>query len=174
MRAQASAADTVVETFTNPAAPGTNVVAQMAGDVDESTWGSITQADVCRTLQVDASAAWDGGDIGVTALWSDGTQGEKTLTATAGAVVESGYGVVPGTISRVRNLGTFGAGTCDVQTGGSLAVVTGGRTVTTLGLWETSANGKDATGAVSTSGIVTHAATLNGALDFVLAYKLTG
>jgi len=158
----------VSEFFVNPAAAAANVIAQIAGgaDIDETTWGNITQADFTRTLQVDASALWDGGDIGVTGLWSDGTYEEKTLTATPGAIVESTYGIVPGTISRVRNLAASSAGTCDVQTGPSLAIQTHGLVPTLVVASETSTNGVDGAATIAATGVLTLSAAPNGALDW--------
>ncbi len=150
-----------------PAAAGVNVVAQMAGDVDESTWGNITQesTDSCRTIQVVASATWDGGNIKVTAAWSDGTYEEKTLTATAGATVESAYGVIPGTIVRVRNASAWSMGTCDVEYGPKLAVQTGGKTPTLLAAYDET-NGKDAGATISVNGVISGLSAPNAALNF--------
>jgi hypothetical protein len=163
------------EVFTNPAAAGTNVIAQIAGgaDIDESTWGNITQLDVMRTIQVDASAAWDGGDIGVTALWSDGTFGEKTLTATPGSVVESAFAAMVGTITRARNLAASSAGTCDIQAGPKLGLMLNGKTLGTALVVETSTNGLDGGAAVDANGVVTTSAAPNGALDWTIFYTIS-
>ena len=164
----------VSDFFMNPAAAAVNIIAQIVGgaDIDETTWGSITQANFARTLQVDASAGWDGGNIGVTALWSDGKYEEKTLTATPGSVVVSTYGAMPGTISRVRNLSASSAGTCDVQTAKNLAVQTLGRTPTLLLAVETSTNGVDAGASIDANGVLTLSADPNGALDWRIMVSL--
>jgi len=158
--------------FVNMPAAAVNIIAQIASDIDESTWANITQVGTYRTLQIDASALWDGGDIGVTALWSDGTMEEKTLTATAGSIVESDLGVAPFSITRVRNLGTFSAGTCDVQSGPKPAIQTNGMAVSLVAFIEESTNGLDAAATIgATTGVISNTDAPNGVLDFRAYYK---
>jgi hypothetical protein len=159
-------------TFTNPAAAGTNIVAQMGADVDESTWGNITQPDFYRAARVDFSAGWDGGDIEITGIDMSGLDVTETITAAAGSVVEgvSGWKM----IRRVRNLGTWSAGTADVEYSANLAVMIGAKTPSLQECYETSTNGRDAGATMSGSGLLTTTAPPDGALDFTCTYSLSG
>ena len=154
---------------------GTQIIAQIDGgfDIDQTTWADITQVDVFRTIQVDASAAWDGGDIAITALWSDGFSGEKSLTATPGSIADSEFACMPGSISRVRNMGASSAGTADVQCGAKLGIQTSSRTPVKVLIVETSTNGVDAGSSIDANGVVTTTAVPNAALDWIVTYQLT-
>lgn len=157
----------------NPAAAAVNILAQFVADKDETTYGNFTQPDFARGVQVVWSGTWDGGNIELTALWSDGTYSAKTINAAPGTTTEYGFGIWPGTVTRCRNLGSWSAGTADVQTSAKLAVQTGGRTATKVLVIETSA-GADAGAAVSAAGLVTTTAAPNGALDYYIHYNLAG
>ncbi|MBT7101753.1 hypothetical protein HN937_30530 [Candidatus Poribacteria bacterium] len=159
-------------TFINPAAAGTNIVAQMGADVDESTWGNITQPDFNRAARVDFSAGWDGGDIEITGIDMAGDDTTETITAAAGSVVEGVKGWK--LIRRVRNLGTWSAGTADVEYSANLAVFIGAKTPTLVEAYEFSTNGRDAGASMSAAGLLTTSAAPNGALDYFCTYTLAG
>jgi len=163
--------DVRIDTFTNPAAAGTNILVQKAADFDETTWGNLTQPDVPRVAQVAASAGpdWDGGDIEVTGLTMAGDDATDTITPVAGSTVQ---GTIPfQLIRRVRNLGTHSAGTMDVQCGIAMGVVVGSKSPTLLEAYETSAGGRDAGATLSADGAFTPTAAPDGAKDYVVSYK---
>ncbi len=165
-------ADVRTETWSNPAAAGTNIVAQIAVDTDETTWGNITQPDVRRNVQVVFSAGWDGGDIEVTGIDQTGDDVAETITASAGATVEgtSSYSL----IRRVRNLGTRTAGTADVQTGPKPGLLIGSKTPALLEAYETSAGGRDAGASLSAAGLLTPTSAPDGVRDYLVTYSLAG
>jgi len=167
-----------IEWTTAPEAAATNIIAQMAGDVDESVFANITQGSrsACgrggRNVEVDFSALWDGGDIEVTGLKCDGTFGTETITSTPGSVVQGSEGFL--FITRVRNLGTHGAGTADVELGLYLAVPVGSLTPTLARIIETTA-GTDMTpaGAISALGLVDISDdAADGVNKYLVAYTL--
>jgi len=165
-----------VERFTNPKAPA-NIVAPLAGDVDESTWGNITQPDTSdsgrggQNAQVVFSAGpdWDGGDIEITGLKTNGNVATETITAVPGATVQGVEGWIY--ITRVRNLGTHSAGTATVQTGLALAVPIFG-SAALVATKELSAGTVMGSSSISPAGLVSVTDDpLDGTNDYLVAYR---
>ena len=170
-----SAPDLITEYFETPAAAGiNNIVAQLAGDVDESDPANITQnAGIFRNAQVVFGGAWDGGNIELDILTVQGTVVTETIVSNPGATVEGVNGIV--TVLAVRNTGMFGAGTADVQWGPKLAVRCGGKTPTLAMVYEDTADGNILSGSsMDAHGLVTlpGASLANGAKNFVIAATL--
>lgn len=110
------------EVFLAPAAGASNVLAQKAADFDVDT--GFTQPAHARNLQVVFSATWDGGNVTVTGYCADGVLRSETFVAIAGG--NTAVGTVAFTkLTRARNLGTFGAGTVDVQLASDATTVFG-------------------------------------------------
>jgi len=119
------------ETILAPLATAQNIHAQFVAAFASAA--GITQLSCPRVLQVVFSAGWNGGDVKITGVRNDGATISETVAAPAGGGTVLTVNAFL-SVTYLENLGTFSAGTVDVQTSTKLAICARGSAVTFVAL----------------------------------------